>query len=82
MSTTLGDNRLNENSKWTPEEDAILTEAVIACESFSRAFRQRLTQVQPSWSEALLEYYLSRPSRKDQQVLQKALDPFFGSVPS
>ena len=36
MSTPLGDSRLNENSKWTPEEDAVLTEAVIACESFSR----------------------------------------------
>ena len=32
MSTTLGDSRLNENSKWTPEEDAVLVEAVSACE--------------------------------------------------
>lgn len=36
MSTTLGDSRLNENSKWTPEEDAILIEAVNACESLHR----------------------------------------------
>lgn len=34
MSTPLGDSRLNENSKWTPEEDAVLIEAVTACESF------------------------------------------------
>ena len=32
MSTILGDGRLNENSKWTPEEDAILVEAVASCE--------------------------------------------------
>ena len=37
MSSPLGDSRLNENSKWTPEEDAILIEAVTACESFGRA---------------------------------------------
>ena len=34
MSTTLGDSRLTENSKWTPEEDAILVAAVTSCESF------------------------------------------------
>ena len=37
MSTTLGDSRLKENSKWTPEEDAVLIEAVTNCESFGRA---------------------------------------------
>jgi hypothetical protein len=37
MSTTLGDSRLRENSKWTPEEDAVLIEAVTNCKSFSRA---------------------------------------------
>ena len=37
MSTTLGDSRLNESSKWTPEEDAILTQVVAACEPLGRA---------------------------------------------
>ena len=36
MSTSLGDSRLRENSKWTPEEDAVLIEAVTNCESFNR----------------------------------------------
>lgn len=34
MSTTLGDSRLTENSKWTPEEDAVLIAAVTSSESF------------------------------------------------
>ncbi|KAF9644387.1 hypothetical protein BDM02DRAFT_3103017, partial [Thelephora ganbajun] len=54
MSTTFGDSRLNENSKWTPEEDAILIEAVISCESFRRAVHRAV---------GLLEIDLAGPRR-------------------
>ena len=82
MSTPLGDSRLNENSKWTPEEDAVLVEAVSACESFRRAFTESgFTQARSSRFEAMLEYYRSVPSREDQQVLQETLDPFSRSIP-
>lgn len=83
MSTTLGDSRLNENSKWTPEEDAILIEAVNACESFVGPFIEshRFTRARPSRSQTLLEYHRSESSGKDEQVLQEALDSLPGPIP-
>lgn len=82
MSTTFGDSRLNENSKWTPEEDAVLIGAVHACEFFVGPFIRRSTQIRSSRRKALLEYHRTKSSWEDEQVLPEALDSFSRSISS